>query len=175
MTDRRCRAIVNTSSAAINPWTWRTRSSASAAPARRPGSAAARPRHLGPAVPPGQGAEPSVLEPFVGPRRFDTHRQRVVEGRRLMQAASDVFLGWLPRSAPRPHSEAAVLPACWAAFRKRECPADHRGNPTPTTRAPDSEHRSVQLVSTGPTLRRGYRRARSLPRVVRLATGAAGL
>jgi uncharacterized protein (DUF2252 family) len=40
-------------------------------------------------------AEPSVLEPFAGPSRFDTHGQRVVEGQRLMQAASDVFLGWL--------------------------------------------------------------------------------
>jgi uncharacterized protein (DUF2252 family) len=40
-------------------------------------------------------AEPSVLEPFAGPSRFDTHGRRVVEGQRLMQAASDVFLGWL--------------------------------------------------------------------------------
>jgi uncharacterized protein (DUF2252 family) len=40
-------------------------------------------------------AQRSVLEPFAGPSRFDTHGQRVVEGQRLMQAASDVFLGWL--------------------------------------------------------------------------------
>jgi uncharacterized protein (DUF2252 family) len=40
-------------------------------------------------------AEHSVLEPFAGPSRFDTHGQRVVEGQRLMQAASDVLLGWL--------------------------------------------------------------------------------
>jgi uncharacterized protein (DUF2252 family) len=40
-------------------------------------------------------AEPSVLEPFAGPSRFDTHGRRVIEGQRLMQAASDVFLGWL--------------------------------------------------------------------------------
>jgi uncharacterized protein (DUF2252 family) len=40
-------------------------------------------------------AQPSVLEPFAGPSRFDTHGQRVVEGQRLMQAASDLFLGWL--------------------------------------------------------------------------------
>ncbi len=37
----------------------------------------------------------SVLEPFAGSSRFRTHGQRVVEGQRLMQAASDVFLGWL--------------------------------------------------------------------------------
>jgi uncharacterized protein (DUF2252 family) len=40
-------------------------------------------------------AQASVLEPFAGPSRFATHGQRVVEGQRLMQAASDVFLGWL--------------------------------------------------------------------------------
>ena len=40
-------------------------------------------------------AEPSVLEPFAGATEFATQGQRVVEGQRLMQAASDVFLGWL--------------------------------------------------------------------------------
>jgi uncharacterized protein (DUF2252 family) len=39
-------------------------------------------------------AEPSVLERFVGKSSFNNHGQRVVEGQRLMQAASDVFLGW---------------------------------------------------------------------------------
>jgi uncharacterized protein (DUF2252 family) len=40
-------------------------------------------------------AERSVLEPFAGPSEFGENGQRVVEGQRLMQAASDVFLGWL--------------------------------------------------------------------------------
>jgi uncharacterized protein (DUF2252 family) len=40
-------------------------------------------------------AGPSVLEPMAGESVFETHGQRVVEGQRLMQAASDVFLGWL--------------------------------------------------------------------------------
>jgi hypothetical protein len=35
-----------------------------------------------------------VLEPFAGASRYDRHGQRVVEGQRLMQAASDIFLGW---------------------------------------------------------------------------------
>jgi uncharacterized protein (DUF2252 family) len=39
-------------------------------------------------------AEASVLERFVGKSAFDNHGQRVVEGQRLMQAASDIFLGW---------------------------------------------------------------------------------
>jgi uncharacterized protein (DUF2252 family) len=41
-------------------------------------------------------AEASVLEPYAGASRFRNHGQRVVEGQRLMQAASDIFLGWCP-------------------------------------------------------------------------------
>jgi uncharacterized protein (DUF2252 family) len=41
-------------------------------------------------------AEESVLEPYVGRSRFKNHGRRVVEGQRLMQAASDIFLGWCP-------------------------------------------------------------------------------
>ena len=37
----------------------------------------------------------SVLEPFAGESAFRNQGQRVVEGQRLMQAAGDVFLGWL--------------------------------------------------------------------------------
>ncbi len=40
-------------------------------------------------------AEPSVLEPFLGRSEFATSGQRVVEGQRLMQASSDIMLGWL--------------------------------------------------------------------------------
>jgi hypothetical protein len=36
-----------------------------------------------------------VLEPYAGRRRFQHQGRRVVEGQRLMQAASDIFLGWL--------------------------------------------------------------------------------
>jgi uncharacterized protein (DUF2252 family) len=39
-------------------------------------------------------AQPSVLEPFLGESAFDQHGRRVVEGQRLMQAASDILLGW---------------------------------------------------------------------------------
>jgi len=39
-------------------------------------------------------AEASVLEPFLGKSAFNNHGQRVVEGQRFMQAASDIFLGW---------------------------------------------------------------------------------
>jgi uncharacterized protein (DUF2252 family) len=39
-------------------------------------------------------AQDSVLAPFVGKSHFANQGQRVVEGQRLMQAASDIFLGW---------------------------------------------------------------------------------
>jgi uncharacterized protein (DUF2252 family) len=41
-------------------------------------------------------AEASVLEPYVGESEFANHGERVVEGQWLMQAASDILLGWLP-------------------------------------------------------------------------------
>jgi uncharacterized protein (DUF2252 family) len=40
-------------------------------------------------------AQPSVLEEFAGGSEFDNHGERVVVGQRLMQASSDIFLGWL--------------------------------------------------------------------------------
>jgi uncharacterized protein (DUF2252 family) len=40
-------------------------------------------------------ADPSVLEEFLGPSEFANHGERVVVGQRLMQATSDIFLGWL--------------------------------------------------------------------------------
>jgi uncharacterized protein (DUF2252 family) len=40
-------------------------------------------------------AQASVLEEVLGPSEFSNHGQRVVAGQRLMQATSDIFLGWL--------------------------------------------------------------------------------
>jgi uncharacterized protein (DUF2252 family) len=37
---------------------------------------------------------PSVLEPYAGKSLYENHGQRVVTGQRLMQSASDIFLGW---------------------------------------------------------------------------------
>ncbi|MBO0730899.1 MAG: DUF2252 family protein, partial [Acidimicrobiaceae bacterium] len=39
-------------------------------------------------------AEASVLERFIGKSPYRNHGQRVVEGQRLQQAATDIFLGW---------------------------------------------------------------------------------
>ena len=40
-------------------------------------------------------AQPSVLERFAGKSEYGNMGRRVVEGQRLMQAASDIFLGWM--------------------------------------------------------------------------------
>ncbi len=40
-------------------------------------------------------AQPSVLEPYTGRSRYRRHGRRVVEGQWRMQAAGDIFLGWL--------------------------------------------------------------------------------
>ncbi|HVP20893.1 MAG TPA: DUF2252 domain-containing protein [Anaerolineaceae bacterium] len=39
-------------------------------------------------------AQASVLEPYVSASAYPNHAQRVVIGQRLMQASSDIFLGW---------------------------------------------------------------------------------
>ncbi len=44
-------------------------------------------------------AEASVLEEALGPSKYSNHGQRVVVGQRLMQAASDIFLGWVRTAA----------------------------------------------------------------------------
>jgi uncharacterized protein (DUF2252 family) len=46
-------------------------------------------------------AGPSVLETVVGKNTYPHHGERVVVGQHLMQAASDVFLGWTQGRARR--------------------------------------------------------------------------
>jgi uncharacterized protein (DUF2252 family) len=40
-------------------------------------------------------AQASVLEPYLGKSAYANHGQRIVIGQRLMQSASDIFLGWV--------------------------------------------------------------------------------
>jgi len=40
-------------------------------------------------------ARASVLEPYAGKSLHENHGERVVQGQRLMQAATDIFLGWV--------------------------------------------------------------------------------
>ena len=44
-------------------------------------------------------ARASVLEPYTAPCPFENQGERVVVGQRLMQSASDMFLGWLRSSS----------------------------------------------------------------------------
>ena len=46
-------------------------------------------------------ARPSVLEAYAGTSIYANHGQRVVKGHRLMQSASDIFLGWTQDSSGR--------------------------------------------------------------------------
>ncbi len=39
-------------------------------------------------------AGPSVYEAYAGPSRHDTHGARVISGKRLVQSATDIFVGW---------------------------------------------------------------------------------
>jgi uncharacterized protein (DUF2252 family) len=45
-------------------------------------------------------AQASVLEPYLGKSAYKNHGERVVVGQRLMQATSDIFLGWI-RAKPQ--------------------------------------------------------------------------
>lgn len=45
-------------------------------------------------------AQESVLAPYAGPGKHKNQGERVVAGQRLMQAASDIFLGWQRINAP---------------------------------------------------------------------------
>ena len=48
-------------------------------------------------------AQQSVLEPYLGARRYPNAAQRVVDGQRLMQAETDILLGWLQCVGPDGH------------------------------------------------------------------------
>jgi uncharacterized protein (DUF2252 family) len=60
-------------------------------------------------------ARASVLEPYAGRSRYRNHGERVVEGQRLMQAASDIFLGWSTDPVLRVHFYARQLRDCKTA------------------------------------------------------------
>ena len=45
-------------------------------------------------------AESSVLEEYLTPSPYENHGRRVVEGQRIVQAQSDVFLGWAAGAGP---------------------------------------------------------------------------
>lgn len=66
-------------------------------------------------------AGPSVYEPFLGPSRYPEHGQRVVNGQRLLQSASDAFLGWTDSAVGDGHAYYVAVPG-------RQSRAQWRGN-----------------------------------------------
>jgi uncharacterized protein (DUF2252 family) len=58
-------------------------------------------------------AQASVLEPFLGASTFAQHGQRVVEGQRLTQAASDIMLGWIRLDLPENGSRHFYVRQLW--------------------------------------------------------------
>ncbi len=58
-------------------------------------------------------AQDSVLEPFGGASEFEQQGRRVVEGQRLMQAASDIFLGWVTSDGPDGKSRDFYVRQLW--------------------------------------------------------------
>jgi hypothetical protein len=107
-------------------------------------------------------AEASVLSRFVGASKYPNMGQRVVAGQRLMQASSDIFLGW-QRGRSRPGRQAARFlcpPAAGLEIFHR-----HRGPGT----AQYAHLRRTVRVDTGPRPRplRRPDRHRVLPRRLR--------
>jgi uncharacterized protein (DUF2252 family) len=70
-------------------------------------------------------AQASVLEPHLGRSAYRNHAHRVVEGQRLMQAASDLFLGWT-------HDETSDIDYYWRNLRDMKWSADINAQPTNT-------------------------------------------
>jgi uncharacterized protein (DUF2252 family) len=62
-------------------------------------------------------AQASVLEPHLGRSAYANHARRAVEGQRLMQAASDMFLGWT-------HDETSGVDYYWRNLRDMKVSAN---------------------------------------------------
>ena len=58
-------------------------------------------------------ATASVFEPFLGPSEFENAGQRVVEGQRMIQAASDIFLGYARWQGPDGASHDYYIRQLW--------------------------------------------------------------
>ena len=89
-------------------------------------------------------AEASVLEPFLGKSEYANHGQRVVEGQRLTQAASDIMLGWIRAEGDR-QGQARLLRApavgregigADRADGARRCSPATRGSAAPSSPVP---------------------------------------
>ncbi|MGV2903200.1 DUF2252 domain-containing protein [Microbacterium sp. AGC62] len=92
-------------------------------------------------------AQPSVLERFLGPGAHETEGERVVRGQRLMQAASDLFLGW---------QQATGADGITRDFYVRQL-HDWKGGIDPDTMSPRGAALYARIC--GETLARGHARS----------------
>ena len=67
-------------------------------------------------------AQHSVLEPYTAPSAYAQMGERVVEGQRLMQAASDSFLGWVTGKLGREYYVRQLRDMKWAPDPSRFTP-----------------------------------------------------
>jgi len=68
-------------------------------------------------------AQHSVLEPYTAPSTYAQMGERVVEGQRLMQAASDSFLGWVTGKLGRDYYVRQLRDMKWSPDPSRFLPA----------------------------------------------------
>ncbi len=106
-------------------------------------------------------AELSVLEAHAGKSRYRNHGQRVVEGQRLLQAASDILLGWFRTPtpdglSPRLLRAAALGRQALARHRQHDARSHWRSSPRcaagplhGVTRAPETGSRSRRISARG--------------------------
>ncbi|MGW1805219.1 DUF2252 domain-containing protein [Streptomyces sp. NPDC002078] len=92
-------------------------------------------------------AQESVLAAYTGGERYDNQGHRVVAGQRLLQAASDIFLGW---------THVVGLDGCDRDFYVRQL-WDWKGSPRPETWDPDLLNLSGQVC--GAALARAHARS----------------
>ncbi len=92
-------------------------------------------------------AEASVLEPFLGASAFSNHGQRVVEGQRLVQSASDIMLGWIRVDAPDDVTRDFYIRQLW----------DNKGSALVDVMEPSAM--KVYAETCGWTLARGHARS----------------
>ncbi len=92
-------------------------------------------------------AERSVLAPFLAPSAYSNQGHRVVAGQRLMQSASDIFLGWETLASPDGSSRDFYFRQLW----------DAKLSPDPETMIPRSL--SIYAKMCGWTLARAHARS----------------
>ena len=110
-------------------------------------------------------AQASVLEPFLGKSKFTNHGQRVVEGQRLMQAASDIMLGWFRTTGIDGVGATSTSASCGTARDRRSSRRWNRaalaatrasaaGRSPARTHAPATRSRSRATSASGDTFDR---------------------